>query len=148
MSLDGLVRGDYLVGAAILLFALLAIALHSSVSGLAEMGEGIAETGVAIETSGKATAKEIRESVGKAADAVGSLPVVGGNVGNAVRDTADRSADAVERETRINGRLLVASGRQGADDARATATLVGWLAFLVPTILLLAQWLPRRLNVD
>jgi hypothetical protein len=137
--------GDYLVGAALLLFAVLAIALHSSVSGLGEMATGIKETGVAIETSGKATAGEIRESVGNAADAVGALPIVGGRVGDAVRDTANRSAEAVERETRVNGRLLVESGAQGETDVRTTARLVGWLAFLIPAILLLAQWIPRRL---
>jgi hypothetical protein len=109
------------------------------------MATGIKETGVAIERSGKATAGEIRVSVGRAADAVGALPIVGGSVGDAVRDTADRSADAVERETRANGRLLVESGAQGEKDVRTTARLVGWLAFLIPTILLLAQWIPRRL---
>ncbi len=137
--------GDYLVAAAILLFALLALQLHSSISGLGEMATGIKDTGAAIETSGKATADEIRSSVGDAANAVGALPVVGGPVGDAVRDTANRSADAVERETRANGRLLVESGRQGEEDVRTTARLVGWLAFLIPTILLAAQWVPRRL---
>lgn len=137
--------GDYLIAAAIVLFALLAMALHSSVSGLGEMATGIKETGVAIERSGKATAGEIRDSVGQAADAVGALPVVGGSVGDAVRDTANRSAQAVERETRANGRLLVESGAQGEADVRTTARLVGWLAFLIPTVLLLAQWIPRRL---
>lgn len=137
--------GDYLLASAIVMFALLAIALHNSVSGLGDMATGIRETGAAVESSGRATATEIRASVGRAADAVGALPVVGGPVGDAVRDTADRSAATVERETRINGRLLVQSGRQGEQDVRMTARLVGWLAFLIPTVLLLAQWIPRRL---
>ena len=137
--------GDYLVAAALVLFAALAFALHSSVSGLGEMATGIKETGVAIESSGKATAAEIRDSVGRAADAVGALPVVGGGVGDAVRDTANRSAEAVERESRVNGRLLLESGAQGERDVRTTARLVGWLAFLIPAILLLAQWVPHRL---
>lgn len=137
--------GDYLVAAAVVLFALLATALHSSVSGLGQMATGLKETGTAIETSGRATAQEIRSSVGRAADAAGALPIVGGTVRDTVRDTGNRSAAAVERETRLNGRLLVESGRQGEIDARTTARLVGWMSFLVPTILLLAQWIPRRL---
>lgn len=141
-----LVPGDYLVAGAIVVFAVLGLALHSSIAGLADMAAGLRQTGAAIETSGKETAGEIRRSVGRAADAVGALPVVGGRVGAAVRETADRSADAVERETRLNGRLLVRSGAQGEQDARSTARLVGWLTFLVPTILLLASWLPRRLE--
>lgn len=137
--------GDYLAAAAIAVFAVFAFALHSSVSGLGEMATGIKDTGTAIERSGKLTAEEIRRSVGQAADAVGALPVVGGTVGDAVRDTADRSAAAVEREARANGRLLVESGRQGEEDVADTARLVGWLAFLIPTVLLLFQWVPRRL---
>ena len=137
--------GDLLVLAAIVFFAVMAIALHNSVAGLGDMATGMKETGAAIEKSGRATASEIRTSVGRAADAVGALPLVGGSVKDAVRDTADKSADAVERETRANGRMLVESGRQGEEDARTTARLVGWMAFLIPTILLLAQWIPRRL---
>jgi hypothetical protein len=137
--------GDVLVLAAIAFFAVMAILLHNSVAGLGEMATGLKDTGVAIEQSGKTTATEIRTSVGRAADAVGALPLVGGSVKDAVRDTANKSADAVERETRANGRLLVESGRQGEEDARTTARLVGWMSFLIPTILLLAQWLPRRL---
>lgn len=140
-----LITGDYLVAAAVVLFAVLAIALHSSIAGLADMAVGIRQSGQAIETSGKQTADEIRRSVGRAADAAGALPVVGGGVSSALRDTATRSADAVERESRVNGRLLVQSGLQGERDARSTARLVGWMSFLVPTILLLASWLPRRL---
>ena len=137
--------GDVLVLAAIVFFAIMALLLHNSVAGLGEMATGLKQTGAEIEQSGRATATEIRTSVGRAADAVGALPLVGGTVKDAVRDTADKSADAVERETRVNGRLLVDSGRQGEEDARTTARLVGWMAFLIPTILLLAQWIPRRL---
>lgn len=137
--------GDYLVAAAIVLFAVLAISLHSSIAGLADMAVGIRQTGEEIRASGKLTADEIRSSVEGVADAVSALPLVGPGVAADVRETARRSADAVETATRENGGLLVQSGRQGEQDARSTARLVGWLAFLVPTILLLAQWIPRRL---
>lgn len=137
--------GDVLVLVAIIFFAVMAIQLHNSVAGLGEMATGLKDTGVEIEKSGKATATELRSSVGRAADAVGALPIVGGPVKDAVRDTANKSADAVERETRDNGRQLAAAGRQGEEDARTTARLVGWMSFLIPTILLLFYWIPRRL---
>ena len=137
--------GDLAVLGTIAVFALLAVALHSSVSGLGEMAKGIGDTGEAIRSGGEMTAREIRDSVGKAADALGAFPVVGGTVAGRVRDTASTTADLVERETRINGGLLVTAGRQGEKDVRSTARLVAWLAFLIPTVLLLAQWIPRRL---
>ena len=144
--LDRFSRGDAVVAGALVLFAVLAIALYDSVSGLSEMARGIGDTGAAIRTSGAETANEIRTSVGRAAEAVESIPLVGSNVAGTVRDTAGTTADAVERETRINGQLLIDSGRQGERDAQATARLVGWLAFLVPAILLLVQWVPRRID--
>jgi hypothetical protein len=32
------------------------------------------------------------------------------------------------------------------EDARRTARLIGWFTFLVPTVLLLVQWLPQRMG--
>lgn len=137
--------GDLAILGAIGIFALLAIALHSSIAGLGDMARGLGETGVAIRDGGKSTADEIRESVGEAADALSGFPVVGGTVADRVRATADTTAGLVERETRINGMLLIESGQQGEKDVRSTARLVAWLAFLIPTVLLLAGWIPRRL---
>ena len=139
--------GDLAILGAIAVFALLAVALHSSDSGLGEMARGITQTGQAIQSGGRATAEEVRDSVGQAADALSGFPVVGGGVADRVRETASTTAEVVERETRVNGGLLVSAGRQGERDVRSTARLVGWLAFLIPTVLLLAQWIPRRLPV-
>ena len=141
---ERLILGDYLVAGAIVLFAAFAVALHSSVAGLADMAVGIRQTGEEIRTSGKVTAEEIRDSVDAAANAVGSLPIVGPSAAARVRETARRTAGAVESATRENGTLLIQSGVQGEADARSTATLVGWMSFLIPTILILTSWLPRR----
>jgi hypothetical protein len=54
----------------------------------------------------------------------------------------------VERETRIDGRRLVEAGREGQSDAKRTARLLGWIAFLMPTVLLLAVWLTQRSRAD
>ena len=137
---------DLGVAALIALFAVLALQVHDSISGLAGMARGIRDTGTAIEQSGAATGAEIRESVGAAADALGSVPLLGGGAGDSLRDTATRTAEAVERESRLSGQRLVTAGEQGERDARSTARLVGWLSFLIPTVLLLAQYLPTRVT--
>ena len=129
---------------ALVLFAVLAIALHDSVSGLADMATGIRDTGTAIQASGQSTADQLSTSIDRAADTVESVPLLGGQVGGAVRDTGRTSADAVRRETRIDGARLITAGSQGARDARRTARLLGWLAFLIPAVLLGALWIPRR----
>jgi hypothetical protein len=137
--------GDLAVIVAIVGFAWLALALRDSVAELGDMATGIRDTGTAIQSSGRATSREIRDGIGQAADSLASVPLAGEDLRSRVRRTGDRTADAVERETRIDGERLAVAGRQGQRDALETARLVGWLAFLVPTVLLLATWLPRRL---
>lgn len=135
---------DFAVAGAVVVFAVLAIQLSAAVNGLGDMADGIRQTGASIQSSGHATAKEIERSVGSAADALQGVPFVGGEVARRVREAAGRSAAAVERESRIDGARLVDAGRQGDEQASKIAGLVGWFAFLVPTVLLLAIWIPRR----
>ena len=52
----------------------------------------------------------------------------------------------MERESRLDGARLVDAGRQGREQATSIARPVGWLAFLIPTVLLLAVWIPRRIE--
>jgi hypothetical protein len=136
------------VVALVALFAWLALLLNDSIQGLGDMAVGIRDTGTSIERSGRATSGEIRRSVDEAADAIESVPFIGGDVGRRVRQAGERSARAVENETRADGRRLVDAGRQGQSDATRTALLIGWLAFLMPTALLLLLWLTRRASVS
>ncbi|HWT24747.1 MAG TPA: hypothetical protein VN213_14680 [Solirubrobacteraceae bacterium] len=135
--------GDIAVVALIALFAWLGLRVHDSIAGLGEMAQGIEDTGTAIQRSGRVAAGDVRRSVGRAADAAESVPLVGGNVAAALRDTARTTSATIEREARATGAQLVASGRRGEEDARTTARLVGWLAFLIPTVALLAQVGPQ-----
>jgi hypothetical protein len=135
--------GDLAVVGLILLFAWLGLRVHDSVAGLADMAQGIQDTGTSIQRSGASAAAEVRRSVGGAADAADQLPLVGPQVGDALRDTARSTASSIERESRATGAELAEAGREGAGDARETAWLAGWLAFLVPTAALLAQAVPR-----
>jgi len=134
---------DIAVVALIVLFAWLGLRVHDSVAGLADMAKGIEHTGASIQRSGGAAAAEVRRGVGRAAAATDRLPIVGPQVGDALRDTASSTAASIEHEAKATGAELARSGREGADDADATAVLVGWLAFLVPATALLAQALPR-----
>jgi len=142
----GRTLGDVAVLVAVALFAWLAVQLHQSVGGLGDMARGVRDTGTAIQASGASTANELQQGVGRAADAIGGLPVVGSDAAARLRETGDTTAAAVRRETDANGARLAEAGRQGERDARTTARLIGWFAFLVPTVLLLLVWLPQRLR--
>jgi hypothetical protein len=139
--------GDVAVLAALVAFAVLAVQLHHSVGGLGDMATGMRETGVSIQASGRSTAGEVRTSVGQVADTLEGVPLVGGEAAAAVRRTAQRSAGAIERETRADGARLAEAGAQGERDARSTARLLGLIAFLIPAVLIALLWIPRRLPV-
>ncbi len=138
--------GDIAVVALILLFAWVGLKVHDSIAGLGDMAKGIQDTGTSLRETGADTGEEIRRGLGGAADAVSAVPLVGGQVADQLRRTGERSAVAVERQARASGGELEAAGRQGREDAQSTARLIGWLAFLVPTVLLLSQALPTRLR--
>jgi hypothetical protein len=136
--------GDLAVFALIVLFAVLAVQLHDSVAGLAGMGRGIREAGTAMDRAGLETGTEIRQGIGGAAGTLEGLPLVGPEAAARLRAAADGTAVAVEKHASRAGQDLIDAGRAGEREARTTATLVGWFAFLVPSVLLLAQWLSAR----
>src|SRR4051812_13131615 len=143
--LPRLTPGDGAIAAAIVVFFVLALLLRHSVRDLGEMSSGLTDSGVALQRTGATTANGLQQSSDSAAEAIGSVPVVGGGAADLVRRTGREQADAIRRETAADGGRLIATGQQGRRDVHHTAMLVGWFAFVVPTILLLAIWLPRRL---
>jgi len=137
---------DVVVVLLIVLFAWIGLRLHDSIAGLGDMARGIEDTGTSIRSTGQATGAELRQAFGSAADRVASAPFVGSSLAGSLRATGERSAAAVIRQARRSGVELQQAGRQGRRDAESTAKLVGWLGFLVPTVLLLSQALPTRLR--
>ena len=138
--------GDVAVVLLLVLFAWMAFKVHDAIAGLADMTRGVEQAGASIRDTGRSAGAEIRGGFDSAADAVGAAPIVGGPVGEQLRAAGDRSASAIEAQARENGARLEESGRQGTEDIRDLATLIGWLTFLVPTLLLLSQALPSRLR--
>lgn len=137
-------RGDALVAALLVFFLLLGLGIRDAVGDLGQMGREIGEAGAALRDSGRATAGDIRSAFGSAADASGSVPVLGGGLGDALRDVGESTAAALERQAVATGEDLARSGRQGQDDAERLADLLGLLAFVAPSALLLALTLPQR----
>ena len=139
-------RDDALVAGLLVVFLLLSLGIRDAVGDLGQMGREIGQAGVALRDSGRETAGQIRGSFDAAADAAGSLPVVGGQLADSLRATGADTAGALERQAVTTGEDLAASGRQGDADAHRLANLLGLLSFLAPSSLLLALTLPRRLR--
>ena len=114
---------DVLVLVLLVLLAWLGLKVHDAVAELASVPRGVAASGGAIQ-----------DGFGAAGDAVGDAPVVGGPLGDALRD-AGASA----------GGKITETGRAGEEDVNDLATLLGLLMFLLPAAVLLASYLPDRL---
>jgi len=113
---------DLLVLVLLVLLAWLGVKVHDSVAALASVPRGVAESGGAIQRG--------FESAG---DTVGDAPVVGGPLGDALRD-AGASA----------GGQITETGRAGEEDVNHLANLLGFLMFLLPAVAVLSRFLPER----
>jgi hypothetical protein len=117
------IAGDLGVLLAVALLAAAGLKVHHDVSELASLSRGVQSAGSAVQGGFEA-----------AAGAFGATPIVGPALGEALREAGERS-----------GGEAVRAAREGEEDVNRLADLLGWLIFLVPTALLLARHVPRRL---
>jgi hypothetical protein len=139
------IAGDLAVVVLVALFAWAGVKVHDAVAELASLGRDVRAAGDSVQGGARDAGGAIRTGLGGAADAIDGAPLVGAPVGDALRRAGESSAAAVERRGNASARRLQARGRAAERRALATARLLGWLAFLVPTGLLALHWLPRRI---
>ena len=120
----GLIARDLAAVLALVLFAAIALEVRDAVDRLAVLGEGVESAGGAV-TGG----------FGTAADAVDGTPVVGGELGDALRGAGEGSGGEVQE-----------LGRGGAAAAHDLANLLGIVFFALPAALLLLWALPPRVR--
>jgi len=114
---------DALVLAGVLLFAWLGTQVHGSVLELRTLSRGVIQAGTSVQ-----------DTLREAGDAVGGAPIVGGQLRDTLQDAG-----------RDTGGAVAATGRESAERVTSLANLLGWLTFVIPTILLLARYLPDRI---
>jgi hypothetical protein len=118
------VAKDALVLLTLFVLAWLALKVHDTVDKLAVLGTGVRDSGSAVQ-----------DGFGAAADAVSGVPVVGGDVGNALRDAGSGT-----------GGNVADAGRAGEDRVHELANLLGILFFAIPASILLLTTLPARIR--
>ena len=103
---------------------LVGLKVHNAVDKLAVLGTGVADAGGAV-----------RSGFGSAADGVDGIPVVGDQLGEGLRTAGSGTGGPVEK-----------AGREGEQSAHDLADLLGVLAALLPSALLLVYALPPRIR--
>ena len=119
-----LMARDLAVVLALVIFGVVALAVHDAVDDLAVLGEGVESAG-----------RGVSGGFESAADAVDGTPIVGDELGDALRGAGEGSGGEVEE-----------LGRGGAGAAHDLANLLGLLFFALPAGLLLLWALPPRIR--
>ncbi len=118
------VAKDALVILTLIVLAWLGLKVHDTVDKLAVLGTGVHDSGQAVQ-----------DGFGSAADAADGIPLVGGDVANALRDAGKGTGGNVAQ-----------AGADGEQRVHDLANLLGFLMFAVPASILLVLTVPGRVR--
>ena len=118
------VVADFLVLAVLVLLALLGLKVRDTVNKLTVVPQGVRETGSAVQSG-----------FHDAADAVDGVPVIGGDLSDALDSAGEGSGGRVEE-----------LGDEGVDRTHRLADLLGLLTFGLPAVAVLSRYLPGRVE--
>jgi hypothetical protein len=118
------VAKDALVLLTLIVLGWLALKVHDAVDQLAVLGTGVRESGEVVQTGFE-----------KAGEAASGIPVVGGDVADALRDAGSGSGGEVAQ-----------AGSDGEERVHDLANLLGFLFFAIPASILLLATLPGRIR--
>jgi hypothetical protein len=118
------VARDALVLLTLIVLAWLGLKVHDAVDSLAVLGSGVHDSGVVVQ-----------DGFDRAADAIDGVPVVGGDLGDALRGAGEGTGGNVAQ-----------AGTDGEERIHHLANLLGFLMFAIPAGLLLVTTLPGRIR--
>lgn len=118
------ILADAVVLLLLLGFAWAGTKVHDTVLELNALSRGVQDAGSAV-TGG------FRDVAG----AVDGIPLVGGPL-----------ADSLKSAGGATGGPVVSAGQAGESAVNDTANILGWVTFLMPTLVLVALWLPLRVR--
>lgn len=116
------IAGDVIVVALVLLFAWSGMKVHDTVSELRSITGGVRDAGTSVQ-----------DGFSRAAGAVAAIPIVGSVLSDSLEQTGGATGGSVVQ--------AAAEGEEAVDD---TAAVLGWVTFALPTLVLLAFFVPLR----
>lgn len=116
------IAGDVVVVALVVLFAWSGIKVHDTVSDLKSITGGVRDAGTSVQ-----------DGFARAAGAVSGIPIVGGVL-----------SDSLEETGGATGGSVVQAADDGEEAVNDTANVLGWVTFALPTLVLMAFFVPLR----
>jgi hypothetical protein len=139
--------GDLLVILLLVLFAWVGVKVHDGILNLASVGREIQDSGRAVSATARDTARGIDDAFSSAGGAVDGVPLVGRQLGDALREAPQAATDSIRDNGEREGARIVRLGREQVRRTEQAANVVGWLMFLLPAAVLLAFRLPPRIRL-
>jgi hypothetical protein len=118
------VAHDALVILTLIVLAWVGLKVHDAVDKVAVLGSGVHDSGVVVQ-----------DGFDRAADAIDGVPVIGGELGDAMRDAGEGTGGNVAQ-----------AGSDGEQRVHDLANLLGFLMFALPASILLVTTLPGRIR--
>src|SRR3954468_8449392 len=140
------VAADVAVIAALIVFAWLGVKVHDAIADLGGVGGSIQDSGRALAATTRDTASGIEGTFNGAAGRVQGLPLVGGDLANALRAAPRGATDPIRASGDAQGEKIVRLGVEEENRTYKAARLIGWLVFLLPSVVLLAWRVPPRVR--
>jgi len=116
------IAGDVVTLILIAFFAWAGMKVHDTVTSLNVISRGVQDAGSSVQTG-----------FSDVAGAVSGIPIVGGALSDSLKGTGGAT-----------GGNVAAAGRAGEAAVRDTASVLGWVTFGLPTLVLLAFFIPLR----
>lgn len=116
------IAGDVVVVLLVVLFAWSGLKVHDTVTDLTSITGGVRDAGTSVQ-----------DGFARAAGAVAAIPIVGGVLSDSLEETGGATGGSVVQ--------AADEGEEAVDD---TATVLGWVTFALPTLVLLAFFVPLR----
>ena len=116
------IAGDIIVIALLALFAWSGMKVHDTVTDLTAITTGVRDAGTSV-----------RDGFANVAGAVDGIPLVGGALADSLKTTGGAT-----------GGNVVGAANAGETAVNDTATVLGWVTFVLPTLVLLALFIPLR----
>jgi hypothetical protein len=139
--------GDLLVVGLLIVFAWVGVKVHDGIIELTSVGREIQDSGRALSATARDTARGIDDAFASAGGAVDGVPIVGQQLGNALRDAPQGATDSIRDNGEREGGRIVRLGREQVRRTEQAANVAGWLTFLLPALILLAFKLPPRIRL-